>query len=169
MSAIVLDERAATRFRSKVRVAEADGCWEWSKGGNEFGYGHFYLSGRTTYAHRVAWALAHSDPGGLAVLHRCDNPRCVNPGHLFLGTLLDNNADKQAKGRQARGSDQGSAKLTANQVLAIRDRLDGGDSCALIARDLGVSRALISHIHNGRLWSWLTGRTQVNRKRARPC
>lgn len=87
----------APRFWSKVHIT--DGCWLWT-GALRNGYGRFG-SRPFKYAHRVSWELANGPTGDLKVLHRCDNPRCVRPDHLFLGTQLDNMRDRSAKGRTA--------------------------------------------------------------------
>lgn len=94
----------AERFWSKVD--RSGDCWQWTAHVYGSGYGHFQVSHRhPSKAHRVAWFLTFGKiPAGMSVLHRCDNRRCVNPAHLFLGTNSDNMADKVAKGRQARGS-----------------------------------------------------------------
>lgn len=94
------DERVAELFWTKVRKGES--CWEWQASVNSSGYGWFRFGEKRTPtgAHRVAYVLANGPiPDGLQVLHRCDNPPCVNPTHLFLGTNGDNHADKLAKGR----------------------------------------------------------------------
>ncbi len=79
------------------------GCIEWQGPRIKFGYGQISYDGRVMGAHRVAWILAGRDlPDDLCVLHKCDNPPCVNPDHLFLGTKADNNADRLAKGRYSR-------------------------------------------------------------------
>src|SRR5687767_4720826 len=86
------------RFWEKVR--KTDGCWLWTASRNAKGYGQIMYQRRPIHAHRVSWQLANGPiPDGLCVLHRCDNPQCVNPGHLFLGTIVDNNRDMFAKGR----------------------------------------------------------------------
>ena len=95
------------RFWNKIDRREPNECWPWI-GGISRGYGHwsFWESGkcRSTTSHRKAWELANGPiPAGLFVLHRCDNPPCCNPAHLWLGTHADNMADKVAKGRQWRG------------------------------------------------------------------
>jgi len=91
-----------TRFWSKVRKAK--GCWVWQAGGHKFGYGEFHLGGGSNYvrAHRFSWVLANERPvpKGMSVLHRCDNPLCVRPSHLFLGSQRDNVLDMVQKGRQ---------------------------------------------------------------------
>ena len=95
-----LDER----FWAKVDRASSDACWPWLATHGRFGYGEFKVggrSGRSVKAHRVAWELTHGPiSDGLFVLHRCDNPPCCNPGHLFLGTHADNMRDMAQKGRQ---------------------------------------------------------------------
>jgi hypothetical protein len=93
----------AERFWEKVE-RRPPFCWHWKASLARGGYGSFRFHGRAQQAHRVAWQLTHGAiPPGFDVLHRCDTPGCVNPGHLFLGTHADNMADKVAKGRQAKG------------------------------------------------------------------
>lgn len=134
------------RFWSKVRVTS--GCWEWMSRRNSAGYGQLYMSeaGRrkTWRAPRVAWLLSHGPiPPGLFVLHRCDNPPCVNPDHLFLGNTMDNAQDMMAKGRGPSGERNGNARLTAADVQDIRDRLARGEATRSIARIYGVDPATI--------------------------
>ena len=86
-------------------------CWVWVGGTFSSGYGSFWLSGRSSHAHRVAWELTYGKiPDGLFVLHCCDRPLCVRPEHLFIGTHADNVRDRDEKGRQARG-DRSGARL----------------------------------------------------------
>ena len=86
------------RFFEKVEKTEK--CWGWLAGTNKDGYGKFKMRGKTLQAHRLSWVIHNGIiPEGMCVLHHCDNPPCVNPAHLFLGTILDNNRDRDAKGR----------------------------------------------------------------------
>lgn len=125
------------------------GCHEWTGHVMPNGYGQVRHNG-TAYAHRVAYELHKGDiPQGLYVLHSCDNRKCVNPAHLFLGTFDDNMADMVAKGRQAHGEKNFHAKLTKDQVIAIRSSV--GTQREIAAR-YSVSRSLISMIRSERIW-----------------
>jgi hypothetical protein len=118
-------------------------------------YGRFKFRGVEYHAHRVSWELANGPiPEGLLVCHRCDNPPCVNPAHLFLGTQADNLADRDAKGRAVyrRGSKNGAAKLTEESVRHIRRRLKEGELQKTLAAEYGVSQSLIAQIRKGQVW-----------------
>ena len=141
------------RFWNKVNKQAENGCWEWTASVNNKGYGWFRLDGKNRGAHRVSWMLQHGAvPGGLFVLHRCDNPSCVNPDHLWLGTNADNMRDKVEKGRAPAlpGESNGQAKLTEADVIAIRA---DHRSLRAIAAEYGVSHALIGYIKRGDHWS----------------
>ena len=149
------------RFRSKVDQRGKDECWLWIGGLKSNGYGQIsddprngeYV-GRKRTAHRVAYEIAFGPiPGGLHVLHRCDNRACVNPGHLFLGTHQDNMADMLAKRRHAHGDRQPTRKLNQHQVRAIRwlASHDPGPQVEL-AREFGVSASSITHILTDKTW-----------------
>jgi hypothetical protein len=155
----------AERFWEKVDVRGPDECWEWKAGRRTFGYGGFGTEdGKSSPAHRVAWELTHGPipPGdgyhGTCVLHRCDNPPCVNPAHLFLGTNADNARDKAEKGRVVsnvpRGEANCNAKLTNGQVLEIRahPEITGIE----FSRRFGVTPMVVSNIRNGKTWKHLS-------------
>lgn len=121
---------------SRLDTTNPDACWEWPGALNSYGYGIFIRSGKTIFAHRV---MAGAGPGQCG-LHRCDNRKCCNPKHLFLGDRADNMRDMHAKGRRPY-----THKLTTDQVETIRN-LRGQETGATLAARFGVSRALISMI-----------------------
>lgn len=98
------------------------GCWEWmGRKNGKYEYGLVITKEETAMAHRVAWELTHGRiPDGMLILHHCDNPPCINPGHLYLGTHLDNARDKVNRGRIQRGEDHFKAKLRESDIVAIR-------------------------------------------------
>jgi len=161
-----------TRFWSKVD--QTRDCWIWLKGKKGKGYGSFYV-GRINgvkhqeYAHRVSWELANGPiPDKIDVLHRCDNPPCVRPDHLFLGTQLENNRDCIKKGRAIAG--RANRKLTPEQVREIRENYSltthpiknahrgqpNPNSQMSLAKKYHVTRELIRETVKGRNWKWLT-------------
>lgn len=144
------------RFWSKVKKANGDGCWEWTATVTRWGYGQFWLNGKFEQAHRVAWMLTHGELPELDVLHHCDNRKCVRPDHLFTGTDVENKADQVAKGRQTKGEDINTAKLTAEDVLVIRQRHKQGESQGALAKEFSVTQANISEIIRRRTWKHLT-------------
>ena len=149
------------RFWSKVDRRGPDECWRWLGGHVPDGYGVFSVEcpdgkWRSIKAHRYAWVLEHGSfpPDGLHVLHRCDTRDCVNAAHLFLGTNDDNVADRVSKGRSAsqRGSRNPRAKLTQEQVEAIRAEA-GKTNTAVLAARYGVSRKTVQVVISGSSWS----------------
>lgn len=145
----------SVRLWSKVKKGE--GCWEWTGATKPEGYAQIRNDGHAQiYIHRAAWELTYGPiPGTLRVLHRCDNRRCVNPAHLFLGTIADNNADRAAKGRNApcRGRYGPNARLTEEQVAEIRGTyVKGKVTCKQLGKRYGVDHTTIHHIVKGRSW-----------------
>ena len=144
------------RFESKV--VRANGCWRWSGNKHKQGYGKIHMDGGSAMAHRVSYLLHKgSIPDGMMVCHRCDNPECTNPDHLFLGTALDNMRDKIAKGRHVgahAGEGHHFAKLTRRQVEEIRRAYRrGGVTQYELAARYGVTQTNISGIVNNRKWA----------------
>lgn len=138
-------------------VEKTANCWPWTGWKYGWGYGRFTVGARRTgdrrnvAAHRYSWELANGPiPEGLHVLHKCDNPPCVRPEHLFLGTNDDNIADRIAKGRY-RGEKVVSALLTEEQVREVRS-LVGKVSQAELARRLGVTHGAIQGVVHRRTW-----------------
>lgn len=147
----------AARFWSKVDKRNPDECWVFTAGGVvRSGHRMMWVDGGMRGAHRVSWELHHGPiPDGMSVCHRCDNPPCVNPAHLFLGTPTENTADRDAKGRHVAlpGSDNGAAKLTEDDVREIRRMLDNRVPQRRIAQRFGVHQTLISLINVGKAWT----------------
>ncbi len=103
-----VDDHAAYRFLTSINHGTEDQCWEWNAGRSETNYGKFSFRNKTMIAQRFSFLFFNGFlPDDLCVLHKCDNPPCVNPNHLFLGTMLDNVRDRDAKGRQAKGDRAG--------------------------------------------------------------
>ena len=148
------DERA--RFWSKVQIGGLFDCWEWQGARDGAGYGAVWLSSQQQQrSSRVAYMWAHgltSLSADVFVCHHCDNPRCVNPAHLFAGSPADNSADRNAKGRTTHGAKHGMAKLTEAQIPAIRQRLVEGKTQRQIATEFGISQRVIGQIKNNTLW-----------------
>lgn len=157
MSAITLNERQLIRFKKKFKVAGPDECWIWTGSKQHFGHGECRIMNGKTAAHRVAWVLAGNEiPDGLCVLHKCDNPPCVNPAHLFVGTRGDNSRDMLAKGRNVapRGERCAAAKLTSQQVLEIRRRF-GQESAINLGRVFGINRRTVYKLVKKLRWKHL--------------
>jgi hypothetical protein len=137
------------RFAAKVRKVES-GCHEWTGHIMPNGYGQVSYKQKPHYAHRVAWELANGPIlDGLYVLHTCDNRKCVNPEHLFLGTFNDNMADMVSKQRQASGNRSGRRKLNSDQARAIRSEIG---TQVEIGKRYGVTASIVSMIRSGRIW-----------------
>ena len=133
----------------------SDGCWLWGSTIRPLGYGWTVLAGRPWAAHRLAYAAYYGAlPPDKFVCHRCDVRACVNPQHLFLGTKAENAADRDAKGRTAKGERHPNARLTAAQVADIRARYRPGVYGARVAleREFGIGKTTMSHILNGDNW-----------------
>ncbi len=122
------------------------GCWVFQGTIDSYGYGVLQRGGKPAKAHRVAWQEHVGPiPEGLCVCHRCDNPPCVNPMHLFLGTARDNAVDRARKGRQR-------TKLQPPQVQEIRTRQETGESMVRLAHEFGVSVPTIHSIIHRKKW-----------------
>lgn len=153
----------ARKFSGKYKRGTAGECWEWHGAKHDFGYGLITEGPRAVYAHRVSWEFFMGPiPDGLLVLHVCDNPPCVNPAHLFLGTHEDNVRDMVQKGRHGYGGGPGekcnAAKLTRKQVGEIRSRRSAGEKGSSIAKDYGVTVGTVYHIANKLTWKEDHGR-----------
>lgn len=134
------------RFWNKVDKTET--CWNWTRFCLK-GRGRFHFNGKPEYAPRVSWFLTHGVWPEEYVLHTCDNPACVNPEHLFLGTHLENLQDMFVKDRQAKGESHGVSKLTEEDILEIRNSSKKQKDLAI---DFGVSKGTISMVVNNLIW-----------------
>jgi hypothetical protein len=125
------------------KVNKTSGCWLWTAGKHEKGYGTFWVSKKCWKAHRYAWHLKHGKiPSGLCVLHKCDNPPCVNPDHLFLGTVLENNIDMFKKGRNSKPPPMAGWNRTNIPSEAIR--LFGFMADTEIARQFSLTKSVVA-------------------------
>ena len=148
---VPIDERLPDLYK----VDQGTGCWNWTGTIAGRGYGQLTVNGEQVYAHRFAYQwFTGEDPNDFHVCHRCDNPSCVNPDHLFLGTRKDNMQDASAKGRMRNGGRQGTAnaaaRITEDDVKAIRSAVGLQKE---IAERFGVSRMIVSKIKTRRTWS----------------
>lgn len=166
-------DRVIKRFWPKVQINADSGCWEWTGARDRKGYGLISIGSGPGYlnrAHRVSWMIAYGSlPRRWWVLHRCDNRRCIYPGHLFLGTCQMNHDDMRRKGRGAtrdaivahrrknNGSRNGQAVLDEYAVIQIAQMIKDGVIRRVIASKFGVGLACIGAIASGDTWSWLTG------------
>lgn len=140
-----------------TKIDKTDYCWWWMGSKQSQGYGDFRYEGKRYVAHRLSYELTYGPfPKELSVLHRCDNPSCVRPEHLFLGTQLDNMRDRMHKGRWKGGSPpgegNGSAKLTDEQVRQIRIRRAAGEGARALGREFGVAHVQIVKIVQRKTW-----------------
>ena len=135
-------------------VKKSDNCWIWNGYVDPSnGYGSMRWNGKTIRIHRIAYLIAHKFiPKDECVLHKCDNPLCVKPDHLFLGNRTDNSIDKVAKGRQIKGSKHPFAKLTEIDVSAIRKQYNSGKSQHSLAKQFNITVSGINGIVHNRSW-----------------
>ncbi len=142
-------------FDRSYTVNPKTDCWEWTRGRSKAGYGQFGHEGEVCYAHIFSYRRHKGEiPKGSEVCHTCDNPPCINPDHLFLGSHKENFEDASRKGRIARqvGELSGMAKLTEEQVLAIRK---DPRPHRVIAKDYGISNRNVSGIKRRETWKHL--------------
>jgi len=158
-----MNRRLRAYFLARVPERPKGKCWTWSAAKTTAGYGHFYIGTKHHYAHRVAWEVRYGKIGnGLFVLHKCDNPSCVNHKHLFLGTVRDNSRDMIRKGRGWQpglaGESHPMVKLSAMEVIEIRAQYVRGskrpspNSSWFLAKKYGLTRDYIPIVARGLTW-----------------
>lgn len=147
------------RFWPKVdRSGGPDACWPWNGYRIESGYGKCYWRGRMVMATHASLAMdGRAVPKGRYACHTCDNPPCVNPAHLFVGTPTDNMRDASRKGRTCLGERNAMAKVSAEQVVEIRARRAAGERLRVLADEFGVAESAICNIARGNTWDRIEG------------
>ena len=141
------------RFWSKV--LKTSNCWEWIGTIHKRGYGHFKVGrDNNLKAHRVSYIIGKgSIPTGLYVLHHCDNPKCVRPSHLFIGTQRDNIQDAVSKSRMHQGEKNHTAKITVKDVKEIRLKyIPYKCGCKKLGREYGLAERTVHQIVKGQIW-----------------
>lgn len=162
-----LEQRRQALLDSR-EIDPITGCWNYTRSKNNKGYGWFSINGKAIGAHRASWILFKGEiPKGRIVCHRCDNPSCVNPDHLFTGTTQDNRLDCENKGRSNRpvGEQSPWAKLTSEDVLVVRklfastpsarmsgSRIGRESLLKLLSESLGVSTKTLRDAIHGKQW-----------------
>lgn len=153
--------RSRIESRIEGKLVKTESCWNWIGGHNGRGYGTaFNEKSRKEYVHRISYRLwVGPIPGGKMVLHSCDNPRCCNPNHLFLGTQKDNMGDCKIKGRSPRGEKNGHAVVRPEMVSQIKDLYASGEITQQeVADTFGLTRGMVHGIVIGRNWTHLDPR-----------
>ena len=159
----------AARFWSKVNIPKNENhCWEWQGATLPFGHGVFRVPGeqrnKRAHSHALELATGNEVPDELHVLHSCDNPPCVNPSHLRVGTDQDNVDDMFRRRRNARRS-----ALTDDDIVSLRERRAAGETIVSLADSFGISNATVSCIALGKTWAAaggpIVGRNQINNAR----
>lgn len=140
----------AKLFWTKVRKTET--CWIWMGTLDKDGYGNYYTGNRPHRAPRISYALAHPNQEivGKVVRHTCDNPACVNPAHLRLGTQKDNMRDRGARGRTAKGAANGRAKISEEQVRELLRRANEGPT--KLSKEVGLHLSTVANILKRKIW-----------------
>lgn len=132
-------------------------CWEWTGAKKKAGYGFIGLNYKNYYAHRLAYEFYYKVlPKEQHVLHKCDNPSCVNPEHLFLGSQVDNMKDMNLKNRHAVGEKTNINKLTDKEVIEIRNKYSSGIPNKTLCKEYNVSHATIHRVVYKKLWKHIS-------------
>jgi len=142
----------------KSRLDHVSGCWEWTGFLHKNGYGQCWNHGNVTSPHRASYeAFIGPIPDGMLVCHKCDNRKCCNPDHLFVGTSTENSGDMAAKGRSTLGSRHALAKIQESQAIMVAKMLNEGFHVNEIEQATGANKDIIRNIKKGHNWSHVTG------------
>jgi len=146
-------EQIKQKFWKNTNKKKSNECWDWMPCRDKTEYGALFINQKKHKAHRYSYELHYGKiPKGKIICHRCDNPSCVNPNHLFLGTHADNSADRSAKNRHAYGEKTGSSKLTVKQVLDIKELLDKKIKYKVVKKKYNISCSTVYCIKSGKYW-----------------
>ena len=152
-TAIIIPDKYINKFWKFVDIIDLDSCWTWIRSKNTYGYGQLYILGKQILVHRISWMIYFGGiPDGLCVLHKCDNPSCVNPKHLFLGTSQENAKDRDEKHRNAYGERHGMSKLSEKEIIKIRKLRFDGYTIVKLGKIFGVDHTMISNICRNKNW-----------------
>jgi hypothetical protein len=162
-------EELIQRITESIKVfrpqSDKDECWEWCGRKDTNGYGRIHIINRSVLVHRLVWEIEKGViPVGLCICHKCDNPPCSNPNHLFLGTQQENVIDciQKGRGNRAFGEKITTSKLTQSAVAQIKESLASGEETKKVARDFGVSRITIANIRKGKVWKHVLPELDLN-------
>lgn len=152
----IIFENVIRRLGKYIQKNISNGCWEWTGSKTKDGYGKSWFRGKTIRAHRLSF-LSHKKeeiPEGYLILHKCDNPICINPDHLFCGTPSENTIDMYKKGRGVnnRGENCGTSKLNKKEIEEIKKQWLSGESQGIIAKRYKITQSNVSRIVNEKTW-----------------
>lgn len=157
----MIDQSSIDRFWNKVNLEPISECWNWVGGINARGYGNFWINGKIVSAHRVAWEIYNlcEVPKGMWVLHKCDNKKCCNPCHLYIGTASDNMMDSIYRDKFPKDFNQGennpSAKLSKEDVIEIRRLYETGKYSQMeLSRMYGLNPTYAHSIIRRKKWNF---------------
>ncbi len=156
-----LEDSDKKRFWDKVKTQGNDQCWPWTASTDLSGYGRFGFREILLSAHRVAWEITYGDiPFKKHVLHHCDNPRCCNPEHLFIGTHQDNMADRDKKGRGKtcvlKGEKNPNSRFKEVDIIEMRGMVKQGYKQGDVAKKFNTAQSVISNIINYKNWKHIS-------------